>query len=69
MKYSLLTLFPVSLVAALLGFTFLSGTPATVCRVLFMALFILGCILAFWSRRAHKSVYSTFASSFKNDPE
>jgi len=69
MKYSFLLLACLAFVAALLGFGVLSGLAATVCRLLFLALFVLTAFLLFRASRVRKPVPSTFAASFKTEQE
>ena len=68
MKYGFWLLAFLALIAATLGFGLFSGLPATVCRILFVLLFILAGVVLFRPTRLRKPVPSSFAASFKPEP-
>jgi uncharacterized membrane protein YfcA len=69
MKYSVLLLALAAFATAVLGFGLLSDLAATICRVLFLALFVLTAFVLFRSSRVRRAVPGTFATSFKSEPE
>jgi len=68
MKYYFPLLGSLGFIVAVLGFGVLSGVAATICRILFVVLFIAAGIVLYRSSRVRKPVPSSFAASFKTEP-
>jgi len=66
-KYSSLLFAVVSFITAILGFGILSGSAATVFRILFMVSFIMMVLGLLPLRKVKKPVRSSFATSFQTE--